>query len=41
MYTNANFWRDMAILGGSLLMAGISALFLGDETKNGGASGRW
>lgn len=25
MYTNANFWRDMAILAGSWLVAGYSA----------------
>ncbi len=25
MYTNANFWRDMAILAGSWLMAGWGA----------------
>lgn len=40
MYTNANFWRDMAILAGSWIMVGW-AVWYSSEHKNGGASGSW
>lgn len=40
MYTNANFWRDMAILAGAWAMAAWGAWNY-DSHKSGGASGRW
>jgi hypothetical protein len=43
MYTNANFWRDMAILAGSLGMALYSLIQMMDTvTCNGnGCSASW
>ena len=40
MYTNANFWRDMAYLGASWVSAAWGIWYY-YEHKNGGASGRW
>lgn len=43
MYTNANFWRDMAILAGAWIMAGYSLIQMMDSVDcNGhGCTGRW
>lgn len=35
MYTNANFWRDMAILAGAWIVAGWSAWHYGGGEYHG------
>ncbi len=43
MYTNAHFWRDMAILAGAWGMAIWGLLNMKDDGphRSGGASGHW
>lgn len=43
MYTNANFWRDMAILAGSWIVAGYSLIRWMDSESNeyGGCDPRY